>query len=372
MATTNQAFIKAFRHDTAQPSPTAPASASVAHAAGVIPGATVEYVTAGAGYQTTDGRRQTEECPGLSLVDVLPYDPLPRFQGSPASPRDTADRGRPHQRIDWPSSDKRPLSSFAPLQDVRHRGTEPVTTNSPRGVPAALQAGTTIASFRWPHVCRMLWQQCGEQLDEVVERLVRCSAEGRPLIGVLGLFPERGCTTTLLALAGPLAARGGRVAVVDGNFRSPQLAERLDAETDTAWQDVLASGAPVADAIIRALDDNLDLLPCRSQPASHNPPDWLMGLPTAAFASVLRAAYDLTLVDLGAYFHPESQPIVLDMVRTMRIDGVLAVAGPQPADPRDLAVLEEYLGQAGCQLLGILENRVAQSSAASNETQLTR
>jgi hypothetical protein len=42
----------------------------------------------------------------------------------------------------------------------------------------------------------------------------------------------------------------------------------------------------------------------------------------------------------------------------MRLDGVLAVVGPQPADPRDLETLSQYLGERGSALIGTIENRI--------------
>ena len=74
---------------------------------------------------------------------------------------------------------------------------------------------------------------------------------------------------------------------------------------------------------------------------------------------MLRHAYDLVLVDLGTFFDPASQPVVLELVRNMGIDTVVAVAGPEPADPRDMATITEYLEPLGCQLMGTIENRVA-------------
>ena len=39
----------------------------------------------------------------------------------------------------------------------------------------------------------------------------------------------------------------------------------------------------------------------------------------------------------------------------------VVVAGPNPVDARDLATVEEHLNRIGCELLGIIENRIAPS-----------
>jgi hypothetical protein len=42
---------------------------------------------------------------------------------------------------------------------------------------------------------------------------------------------------------------------------------------------------------------------------------------------------------------------------------VVAVTGPEPADPRDMTTIAEYLEPLGCQLMGTIENRVAKPQA---------
>jgi hypothetical protein len=41
----------------------------------------------------------------------------------------------------------------------------------------------------------------------------------------------------------------------------------------------------------------------------------------------------------------------------MGIDTVIAVAGPESADPRDMATITEYFEPLNCQLMGTIENR---------------
>ena len=48
------------------------------------------------------------------------------------------------------------------------------------------------------------------------------------------------------------------------------------------------------------------------------------------------------------------------------IDGVVAVAGPAPAEPSELATLADQLGRTGCELLGTIENRIAASRPNSD------
>src|SRR4029077_17279121 len=126
---------------------------------------------------------------------------------------------------------------------------------------AAFAPETTIASFRWPRTCRMLWEQFANEYGCVAEIMLAKCREGQSLIGVVGLHPSDGCSTTLLCLAMALATRGQRVALVDANFTLPRLGDLRGIEPTTAWQDVLEHGVPIAEAVIHAANDNVDLLP---------------------------------------------------------------------------------------------------------------
>ena len=117
----------------------------------------------------------------------------------------------------------------------------------------------------------------------------------------------------------------------------------------------------LADAVIRAVDDHLDLLPLDAD--TKNPLRMASGLQAFATAATLRTRLRLVLVDLGPFFDPDAQPITLALARNMRLDAVLAVAGPHGADPRDMATLAEHLSQSGCDLLGTIENRTAKRIA---------
>jgi Mrp family chromosome partitioning ATPase len=322
MSTTNRAFIKAYRQDTADSSPATGSSPTIGQS-GRGP--------AGALTRETAVRTSTSVGGG----------------------------GRPNfepQRI----AEKRPLSSFighhaSPLG----RGSAPENDSS-----NFLQPGTTVASFQWPKICRSLSLQSGTQLDRVVD-LFRAQADaGHSLIGVMGLFPRVGTTTMAICLAARAARRVRRTILVDGNFCHPRIAAWLDAVPTVGWEEVLRHASPLADAVIRATDDNLDLLALGSK-ACKDPQRLVSGLQAAVAAGVLRHAYDLALIDLGTFFDPTSQPIVLELVRNMGIDCVAAVAGPEPTDTRDLATIAEYLEPSGCQLFGTIENRIAKPELSS-------
>jgi Mrp family chromosome partitioning ATPase len=254
------------------------------------------------------------------------------------------------------TTEKRPLSSF-----IAGAGIGRLSHDAPE--VSSFRAGTTIASFQWPSACRALAQRCASQLDGVADTLIAHAEAGRSLVGVVGLSARGGATTIAACLAARLASRGQRIIVVDGNFARPGLASLLEAESTAGWQDVLKHGAPLADAVVRATDDGFDILALGSKRAG-DPLRLVSGLQAVVTAGVLRHAYDLVLIDAGSISDAAQQSIVLALVRNLGVDAALAIAGPAPADPRDLATLADCLSRTGCELLGTIENRIATTHAA--------
>ena len=317
MSTTNRAFIKAYRQDSADESPAGGSSPVMLNQSGA---------------PTRDAAMRTATTTTAA--------------GGPVRPGFEPQRTGP----------KRPLSSFV---------ARPQSPLQPQNDDANfLEPGTTVASFQWPKVCRTLNQQAGLQLDRAADLLRAQASAGHSVVGVMGLFPRVGTTTAALCLAARTARRVRRMILADGNFCHPRVASCLDVVPTVGWEEVLKHSAPLADAVIRATDDNLDILALGTK-AARDPQSLAAGLQATVSAGVLRHAYDIVLVDLGTFFDAVSQPVVLGLVRNMGIDTVVAVAGPDPIDPRDMATISEYFDPLGCQLMGTIENRVAKADLTS-------
>jgi Mrp family chromosome partitioning ATPase len=350
---TNQAFIKAYRHDaplTAAPAPTKPApparareSAPVASAAPVA-----------AWQSTVEIAAAIYSAPMTSIVAGPPaaasLAPLPPPRSSAPAPAIP----RPAPPASTSVIGKRPLSSFSPL---------PVD-DPPLLLPqATFIPETTISAFRWPQVCHSLWERYAEQYkhiaDLIVSRAAIQPARGG-IIGVASLHAGDGATTTTLCLGAALRERKRSVILVDGNFRAPRLAGLLGVKPNASWQDVLEQGLSVSEAVIRAENDGLDLLPLDvRQPNAREPngAQLAAGLQIVITAGVLRYAYEIVLVDLGAILAPRSFATISQLLRNMRIEAAVAVTDPKHARPDDFNVAGELLDETGCQLLGLIENR---------------
>jgi Mrp family chromosome partitioning ATPase len=324
MSITNQAFIKAYRKDEAQPTPASPAMSNAARAAAPATKQAAAHAFAG-----------TSERSAI-------YGPPPGVAAQTGAT--TALSGDRPQ----PVGEKRPLSSFIASTGIARLNTEPADGDF-------FRPGTTVASFQWPAVCRTLSRQCGSELGQVADILATHAGAGRSLVGVIGLKRYEGATTAALCLAQRLADRRGRVILVDANFRHPEIASLLETEPTAGWQDVLMRGTPLSDAAIRATDDRLDLLAL----GGRMPSDLVRavsGLQAVVTAGVLRHAYDQVIFDLGAYLDAASQPVLLELVRNMGIDAIVAVTRPTGAGQREIGTLADQLARSGCELLGTIEN----------------
>jgi Mrp family chromosome partitioning ATPase len=370
MTTTNQAFIKAFRLESAHAGPSAPEIAEDHRLSAAALKASVEIVAASANYAArSPSHRSAAHQEFATTIDVLP----PATQPSIAAPflfkaglgeSGHTTRQLQPRRIDTAAGAKTPLSTKKPLSAFIAR---PQAPRRPIARPAksdSSRVGTTVASFRWPPAGRAIMRECAADLQHVANQLVEQVALGRSMFGIMSLFPQSGATTAAFCLAAHLAGSGRRVVLIEGSFYTPRLATWLDVVPTAGWQEVLENASLLPDALVRSVDERLDVLLLGNSPP-FDPLPLVTSHQAIDTARALRKRYELALVDLGAFFDPRSQPVALELTRTMEIEAVLAVAGPDPIDPRDITTMDEHLQRNGCDLLGLIENRISDSSPSS-------
>ena len=217
---------------------------------------------------------------------------------------------------------RRPLSSFvnraADDHTIDNQSDGDHTLAAPSRTDSEFAPQTSIAAFRWPSVCRAAWRRSAAEYQRVADLVLKQSASDRRLVGIAGLRPGDGCTTTLLCLAAAVAGPDRRVILLDANFRSPQLAVQLGVDPVAGWQDVLAHGLSVEEAVIHAQSDCVDLLPLDAR--NLDGPQLAAGVQPSITAGVLRYAYDVVLLDLGAILAPSSFATTVHLLRNMAID----------------------------------------------------
>ena len=244
------------------------------------------------------------------------------------------------------SPERRPLSAFAP---------------APQTSPEVFKPALEVDAFRWTPVCQRLAHQQTEVFIPLVEHLLKAAEAGRSLIGFLGTQSGVGCTTATLCMARLLSAAGKSVAVVDGHFAASDvqhttMADQLGLAVSTGWEEVLAGEVPLAEGVIRSLEDQLAVLPLagRQQGTASLVQDH--GIQASVTAGVLRYHYDMVLFDLGFAAGPQAESAKATAGHC-RLDAVLVVSDPETDHPMNLARALSVVAQAETDCLGLVENR---------------
>jgi polysaccharide biosynthesis transport protein len=137
---------------------------------------------------------------------------------------------------------------------------------------------------------------------------------------------EEGKSVTALNLSLALAASShGRVLLIDGDLRRPQVHQRLGFEPTMGFSDLLGSGADVAFYIKKI--GNLDVITGGSEPV--NPVGLLAAPRTREVLAQLREQYDLIVVD-----SPPLIPIADSHILAGLADGVLLVVRARKTQPQ--------------------------------------
>jgi Mrp family chromosome partitioning ATPase len=207
------------------------------------------------------------------------------------------------------TSERRPLSAFAPQQPV---------------VEARFHPGLEVDAFRWSAVSDALVGPLQARWRAAVEALLNADEAGCSLIGIAGAARGAGATTVAGCLARLLATTGKSIALVDGDFAGAGLARSLGLAVDIGWEDVLAGRAPLADAVIHSLNDQLALMPLvRGGQAAAN---LLDSIHASITAGVLRYHYDIVLFDLGDIADEDRRGTACRIANRCRLDGMLLIA----------------------------------------------
>lgn len=233
-----------------------------------------------------------------------------------------------------PSSAARPLSTFVPKVEVAE----------------TLAPALEVEAFLWPEVCNQLLEQAREAFGGWAGQMAAEARSGRRLILLSGATRGEGRTTALLCLARTLTQGGARTVVVDADFQKPGLAEALGVAVPTGWEDVLATGAPLQEALILSKQEQLTLLPLGDR--VDRPQHLARSLQTPVGLRALAEHFDVVLVDAGPIYGGGATAGLL--LQQLSDAGVLLTRNARAGD--DAArELENQLRAANIRLLGVAE-----------------
>ena len=280
--------------------------------------------------------QQAQRSGASSTASVVKSGPAPPFRvyteataATIAPPREEAAIGR------------RPLSAFA----------QPGPT-----VESQFKPSLEVDGFHWSPIGNDLVQNHKSRLRPLVQMLLAADDAGRSLIGVMGAARGVGCTTLVGCLARLLVQAGKTVAIVDGDFTRPALAQQLGLAVETGWEDVLSGRTPLAEAVVHSLDDSLALLPLVQGGAAAA--EKLGAIHASVTAGVLRYHYDMVLFDLGAVGDAVQGSTARRIARQCRLDGVVLTSGLAAASTVHPQRLMQTAPELAAICLGVVENQL--------------
>jgi len=276
----------------------------------------------------------------------------------------------PHFRVAGPSRQQAPTaqSTFASVDTVgtvdeveaAHSHDSPEAEPEEHAAPAAsnmeaepFRPMLQVERFPWPRVCHQLQAQAAESLEMLADALRVAGAQGKRVLGLGGCRRGEGATTIALAAARRLGQDGLRVALVDADFRNPQLAERLQLLPQSGWAETLDGSLPLEEAVIETADGQIALLPQiepRPDLADHARQRLIDSL------AVLRTHYDAVLVDLeplgGA--PDEQSPLAATVHRQLDAMVLIQHAGMTTAE--SLVRVQTRFRATGPAVIGVVQN----------------
>ncbi len=215
-----------------------------------------------------------------------------------------------------------------------------------------------VDHFVWTADCRRLLQTAQGAWDRLGEALIRATSLGRKVLGIGGARSGEGSTAVLLCAARRLAQHGLSVAMVDGDFHSPRLAERLGLAPEAGWEQVLQGEAVLSDALIESTGDNLVILPLTHTPNGGHWEHQGTRLIQETLGA-MRRGFDLVLVDMGALesgttgeLPPEATALAASL------DASILVRDVRSTPRYWLGELQNHLATAGATPIGVVENFV--------------
>ncbi|MCH2113648.1 MAG: hypothetical protein MK171_01870 [Pirellulales bacterium] len=352
MSQIDNAFIQAYA--TSEPSPASAATGSVARSGQVLPTGSpnpgpipAPHISAHPAPQDSDNRARGPMAPEPIPAPHFQAAPSPMPNLAPAfeEPSTTshlAPTGGASLAPPSTDAERRPLSTFA---SVEHSS------------PATFNPVFEVDAFQWPQIVMDLVGGHPQLLAPVVEQLLDAREAGRTLVGIAGTRPGVGCTTVQLCLANLLSQVGLQLAIVDSNFSHGDLAVQLGVKVDTGWEEVLMGRLPLAEGVVRSVDDQLALLPLGG--ACQRASELLSGIQTSITAGVLRYHYDMVLFDLGAAGQVPQCDLAKTILEHCRMDIGLIVADSAAGSRVSAKPINQLLELFGPTCHGLIGNHAA-------------
>ena len=208
-----------------------------------------------------------------------------------------------------------------------------------------------VDRFVWPDICDQLLEVESRYFGHVGQRLKTATEQGSHVVMISGSRRGEGRTSLALCLARCAAEAGVKVAIVDADFQNPQLGIRLGMETPCCWLEVVAGKAPLDEAAVASVEDQLTLFPlARSEDVQIQSGDRRL----LELVQEISSHYPLVIVDTGPLGAEECHPFA--DADECSIDAAIVVRDLRNTTEKKAAATAEQLQRSGIQAVGIAEN----------------
>lgn len=180
--------------------------------------------------------------------------------------------------------------------------------------------------------------------------------ERRTSFVISSSVPEEGKTQTSVSLARVLAQAGETVLLIDADLRRPQVANRMQLDSELGLTDVLTRRGTLADLAIPA-STNLWVLPAGTIPP--NPSELLGSEAMAKLLSLVEREFDYVIIDT-----PPVIPVTDAVVLASQTGGIVLVTRGGVTRKAQISESIEILNGGSATVLGVVLNDVQLRSKA--------
>ncbi len=174
------------------------------------------------------------------------------------------------------------------------------------------------------------------------------------IILVTSSIPKEGKSFIASNYAMSEAMVGQKVLLMDCDIRRPRAHTGFEVAGHSGMEEVLLGKKEVKDAILKNVEENLDLLPTKH--LEHNITELIQGKKMEKILKELKEIYDLIVLDT-----PPLTVATDAAILSKHADGVIFVNGYDMTSKKELLYAREILESAGANLYGMVVNRIDKS-----------
>lgn len=212
-----------------------------------------------------------------------------------------------------------------------------------------------VDHFAWPKICERLLEAEATYFQHVGERLLEATSKYPHVLMIAGCRRGEGRTTLALCLARCAARAGVKVALLDADFKNPQLGTRLGMEIPCGWSEVLRGKAPLHEAAVASVADQMTLFPLTDLEDVEPGAAGLIPL-----VREISGHYPLVVVDVGPLGAEDRHPFASD--EACPINAAIVVRDLRFTTEKKALVTAQHLERSGIPAVGIAENFVETES----------